>query len=61
MKDEETLLRMNYLIQAAQLYCNIDPEYSSHLISEFVQLSEKKLIRMYSLLTNAETSSSREG
>lgn len=46
-KDEESLLRMNFLIQAARLYSNSAPEYSHHFIYDFLQVSEKKMIRMY--------------
>lgn len=38
---------MNFLIQAAALYQTALPAYSSHFVYDFVQLSEKKLIRMY--------------
>ena len=47
-KDEESLLRMNFLIQAARLYENSFPELASHFLYDFVQISEKKIIRMYS-------------
>lgn len=47
IKDEESLLRMNFLIQAARLYQTSFPEYSSHFLYDFVQISEKKIIRMY--------------
>jgi hypothetical protein len=38
---------MNFLIQAAALYQTSLPAYSSHFVYDFIQLSEKKLIRMY--------------
>jgi len=50
---------MNFLIQAARLYQNSLPEYSSHFLYDFMLLSEKKMIRMY-LTTDAEISSSRK-
>jgi len=45
-KDEESLLRMNFLLQAARLYQASYPDYSCHFIYDFVQISEKKMIRM---------------
>jgi hypothetical protein len=48
-KDEESLLRMNFLLQAARLYAETHPSLSSHFLYDFVQMSEKKIIRMYSL------------
>lgn len=46
IKDEETLHRMNFLIQAAQAYQMSSPEYCSHFLFDFMQLSEKKMIRV---------------
>ena len=49
-KDSETLKRMKFLIKAAKFYQHVNSELSSELVSEFFQLSEKKLIRMYEWL-----------
>jgi hypothetical protein len=38
-KDEEFLLRMNFLIQAARLYQRAHPAYSSHFLYDLVQIS----------------------
>lgn len=45
-KDEESLLRMNFLVQAARLYQHSHPEYTRHFLYDFMQISEKKMIRM---------------
>ena len=46
IKDEESLQRMSFLMQAARLYQSSFPEFSNHLLFDFVQVSEKKMIRM---------------
>ena len=45
-KDEESLLRMNFLLQAARIYQHSFPDYSTHFLYDFIQISEKKMIRM---------------
>lgn len=59
IKDEESLLRMNFLIQAARLYQDSFPEFSSHFIYDFIQLSEKKIIRMYPYFYEATNDSKK--
>jgi hypothetical protein len=58
-KDEESLLRMNFLVQAARLYELSFPQFSSHFVYDFVQISEKKIIRMYPLPHSATRHSRR--
>lgn len=38
---------MNFLLQAARIYAESHPALSSHFLYDFVQMSEKKIIRMY--------------
>ena len=46
IKDEESLQRMNFLIQAARIYQTSAPHYTTHFLYDFVLLSEKKIIRV---------------
>lgn len=48
---------MNFLIQAARIYADSAPEYSQHFLYDFLQVSEKKMIRMYIPLYIATNSS----
>ena len=45
-KDYESLLRMSHLLAAAKMYENAAPEMSQNLLKDFIQVSEKKMIRM---------------
>lgn len=46
-KDDESTKRMNFLVLAAKAYETLDPVLSCRLLKELVQISEKKMIRMY--------------
>lgn len=37
---------MEFLTKAAKLYQNINPDLSSRMLREMIQISEKKVIRM---------------
>ena len=50
---------MNFLVQAARIYADSAPEYSQHFLYDFLQVSEKKMIRMY-VLGYPVTNSSRK-
>lgn len=58
-KEQEVYLRLNFLYQLAKSTNQLHAGLSMHYLAQFIEVAEKRVIRMYRA-TNSETSRSRD-